>query len=179
VLSSNSKDLPDYCDEDDSNEWNSYCVIWDTKWIYIDNTWGDDFVKYSGLSLNKDDKFEIEMKIRYINDDTKKHYLLHSKKEIPPFTSYIQLFIDEWKLYFNNYWWTDELITDDISDWFSTIKLINESWDLKIKVWNDEYDINKSLSNNIDLIYIWAWKRNSTQYGFQLDDIIDYIKIYK
>lgn len=156
------------------------------KWIYIEsdkfdsnNDWiyeDIDFLKYSdqlngvtGSGLVWD--FAIEMRILNPNENSIKKYLLTSWNDI-------QLYIKNWYLIFNNYWWTEKYITY-LNNWFTKIILKKKNWILEFIVWNNPPKIIwHTINNNINKLYIWTLEYNWNYY-WQLNSIIDYIKIYK
>jgi hypothetical protein len=179
VIDWNSKELPNYCDNNNSNENNSYCVNWNDniKWVFMDNDNYDDFLKYTFPTNDKLDwDFRIEMRVRVPNEHHDKHYLIHSN-------NYIKLWIEDWILYFNDdedhwgFWWLT------LTKWnFETIHLIKEGNNIYVQKWTYDEDTkintNQTILNEISEIIIWALKIWPNYY-WQLDDIIDYIKIYK
>ena len=154
---------------------NFYEFDWET-WIVLDNVWDPDKLKYKledEAKLKDDEDFKIEMSVRVPNDDSwTKHYLLHS------WDNNLRLFIQNNILYFKD---TTAFTWIPLSNFwtFQTITLEKEWSKVYLKVWGStRVDTNQSISNDVDEIYVWSYKVWSSYY-FQINDIIDYVKIYK
>ncbi len=164
------------CDENLSDNQNSFCQIWDKKWIFIDNVWNDDYLKYNFSNpLKSDEAFIIEMSVK-TPEDSGTYYLLHSREGDD---NNIRLFIKNKKLYFldkgNFGFFTN------IDSWkIQKIFLIKDKdKNVYLKIWNwKTIKTWKTIDNNINNIIVWAiW--NGTSYTYQYNNLIDYIKIYK
>ncbi len=143
-----------------------------TVWLENHNWSSSSSSSPTSSSLNWD--FAIEMNVRVstgvLNNN---YYLIHSWDDI-------KLFIKNWTLYFNNIssiLWSDEFITL-ISNWFHKITLINEEWILKVKVDDTLFLLTHTITNTINEIVIWAFQLWLI-YILQINDMIDYVKIYK
>lgn len=169
AILNNVTDLPSFCNNSISYKTNSFCQMTDwTNWVFIDKEWTwnlQDYLKYSNLDLTWD--FAIEMNVRVPND-TDKHYIL--------FNAYLKLYIgkDDWKLYLNGY--SNDLLTKWV---FNKIYVIKEWSKVYVSVWNSnsKIDTNQSITT-ISELWVWYYQWSSN-YSFQLNDIIDYVKIYK
>jgi len=137
-------------------------------WVKVDNDNHDDFIKYSNLNLNSD--FIIEMRVK-VPTDTDKHYLIHSSSDI-------RFFIQSWILYFNS---TSFFPWLNISSWYQKVFLIKEWNNVFVAVWDlsSKTSTNQTLNNDINFMYVWAFEYWVNDYRLQINDIIDYIKIYK
>ena len=165
----NTTTLPFIC-EDIWSMSNSFCKIKDSeiKWIFV-NTWTNDFIKYwdDVHQLNLSWDFAIEMNVNVPNDvSSTKHYLINEYNNI-------ELYTQSWFFKFNNNWWTAEQISN-ISIWFNKITLIKQDWKLKVKIWDTLYNLTHTLTNNVNSIFIWSTYIKT----LQINDIIDYVKIY-
>ncbi len=179
----NSAPIHAFCkdNETDEIEKNSFCYSKNKKekWVFIDSTGNDDFIKYKGLDLSWN--FLIEMRVN-IKKDGKKKYLIDSK--------YFQLYMQEDnKIRFQETGQTEKytfILKDNINEWFYTISLeyISIGNQIKLNGWNSEHEYNyleTELENNKNVdIVIWAWEINpDINYKNQINNVIDYIKIYK
>lgn len=139
----------------------------DVKWVKMNNNDNLDYIKYSNLNLSSD--FAIEMSVEVLNDTSStKYYLIHSWNDI-------RLWIQYWKLYFNE---TDPSLWINLWTWFQKIKLIKK-WTKIYAEYNWTQTSEKNLTNPINEIIVWAFYSSSLWYVWQLNSIIDYIKIYK
>ena len=162
----NSKDLPSIC-KSWSKESKSFCKMSsDNWWIFIDDSDNDDFIKYSNLNLDSD--FIIEVKVK-IPTDNNTHYLIHSLYGI-------KLYTIGSRLYFNENG-SDDYI--NITQWaFNTIRLKNISWKMTVES-GGNISSNKT-DVNIGSMYIWTFYDSDFNYfKYQINDIIDYVEIYK
>jgi len=148
------------------------------KWIMLDNKDHDDYLKYNLWSdkLQSGENFKIEMSVRVPGDTSStKHYLIHALHDWSTIT---WLYIKEHKLYFY-----DSASNIDLSTkvWnFITVSIENnwETNQLTAAVDWVSWEITSNISNDIENLYIWALKY-WTNYYHQINDIIDYVKIYK
>ena len=162
-----------------------------TKWIFIDSSWNspstpsfNDFLKYDLSSLNLwTDDFAIEMSVRggALKRASWKYYLYSNDSN--------KLRIMDWKLnYLSGAFSWDNVIDSSFSwsingfnnnEFYKVIvnrnKVIikDNSWNEKYSTWHMNANWIFSLSWN--LLYIGSNDFNN----FQLNDIIDYVKIYK
>ena len=149
------------------SDWNKGILL-TTDWA---GTTYADVLKYSNLNLDSD--FIIEMNVK-IPDDSDKHYLLSYGNS--------SLYILNWYLYFNA-WYGWISYSSNLNKWeFNTIFLKRDDLNkiyFKLWTWSWLYWSNNN-SSNIDELIIWAYYRSaSSDYRYQINDIIDYIKIYK
>ena len=166
----NTYPLPDSCNNS-SDIKSSFCVMWQQKWVYIDNSQNDDFIEYSELNLNDD--FIIEMNVLVPNSDSP-HYLLYGWNNF-------KLLIENWKLKFKKWSsnWTREQNLTKLN--FNQIYIKKENNNIYLKVGSLTTQWKKQelkLENNINELIVWAAPL-SKLYISQINSIIDYIKIYK
>ena len=171
---SNPNNLPWYCANNSTNKHDSFCIDWNTKWIMIDkDNNNDDFIKYSNLDLNWN--FAIEMRVRVPESDNKTHYLLHAW---PNFKFYIY----DWYLYYKKWTNTSQLSNLlQLNIWqFNTVSIKKEWSEVSLKVngWS-WVDTGMTFNDNIENLYVWAVHAWWDIYMSQINDIIDYVKIYK
>ena len=152
----------------------SFCEQADwTQWIFLNSNPWNDFLKYH-LSwtdkIDDDEDFQIEISVR-IPSDTNKHYLISAND--------FNIYVQDWVLYFNKSWdtFTSSL---PLNTWsFNTIsaKRINDEVFLKVNdsAWEPTWKTN---DKDIDDIVVWAMKL-WLGYVWQIDDIINYVKLYK
>jgi hypothetical protein len=152
-------------------------IIKDTKndvtWVYISNISNKNYLKYENLNLNWNFAIEIKVKVPNI-DNWNKSFLLH-------WWYNLMLYIQNKKLYFKNT--SNNGIPYYISTlipWYNKIILIKENSLLKVKIWDNETIEIPSYSINftINELIVWAFQ-NLTDYQYQINNIIDYFKIYK
>ena len=166
----NKLDLPSYCN-DWSDEWSSFCIQEDwSKGIFIDSTDNDDYIKYSRLDV--DDDFIIEMNVYWDWNNDNKSYLIDSWDNF-------KLFIDKDQLYiYNNRPFSHDNLKLALNE-FNNIQVKNE-WDKTyLKVWintTDWIEFDKTQPENY--MYIWGLNARGS-IAFQINNVIDYIKIYK
>ena len=147
----------------------------DNYWLMIDNFQHAEYVKYSWLNLTWD--FAIEMRVEF-------------PSTVPETTRYLfQLW--DYKAYLDPYWVVflknSNMLYSDITkiyDWnFHTITAIKKSNDYFIKIdWEylvDPATWNTETFNSTDPVWgeLFIWSQNDST--LQLNDIIDYVKIYK
>jgi len=163
-----------------SNLAKSFCETSDwTKGVFLDNKSKDDFIAYSWSELNWKD-FMIEMRVR-IPQDTATYYLIHAWN-FKLFTKY-DIAKQKSFLVFSN--WTDSTNWQELIPWnFNKIFIEKNNNYILYKVWNWRLDYAMRFSSklqflgNINNMYIWTIKIG-TSYLWQINNIIDYIKIYK
>lgn len=163
----------------------SFCDYWYWKWIYIDSwcnqEWEHckpatpDYLLYSNLNLNDD--FIIEMNVRIPNDSAK-HYLLSNWN--------LNLYTQGWKLKYNNWESTSSNILTLEKEVFNRIFL--KKWeDNHIMIWHSYpkhpyihwIDTQKEFFEILNYFYVWwTYVSDMDKYAFQINNIIDYVKIY-
>ena len=145
------------------------------KWIFLNKNPWNDFLKYhlSGSDKLKDDEdFKIEMSVRVPASDWASHYLLNSWNNF-------RFFIYNWNLYYNN-WSTTSTWLNLVIWQFNTVSIKKEWSEVSLKVngWG-WVDTGMTFNDDIENLYVWAFKLTTTSYINQINDIIDYVKIYK
>ena len=153
----------------------SFTKIWDIKGVYLDNDNNDDFIKYENINLGDDDfKIEINARIPF-DSSTKWHYLLHSWDEF-------KLYIKQWLLKFQKWSSTFTRSQNILTNQFNKFSIKRESNKIYLKVWDNNWEnthLSLSSDYSINNIVVWAAEVNSDTYVNQINDIIDYFKIYK
>lgn len=163
----NTSPLPQNCEIN-----NSFCHLEvDNWWIFIDNDLNYDFLKYTWLELNQEENFVIEMNLKFpIRDPGTTRYLFQ---------------IGNYKLYLSTYWiFLKNQLSKNINisnkyDWNYHTIIAKKVW-INYRLffdWEELIELN-------DIISIWEtpyelfiWTNNNNLKG--LDNIINYIKIYK
>lgn len=184
-ITDNTRNLTDYCDNINlswgEEEWldnnnSSFCRSWLTEWIFIDKFWNDEYLKYSTLNLDSD--FIIEMNVQIPEFDWEKHYLIHSWYNTATTSDDIKLYIQDWKLYLNPSDVSDYKRISNTSWNFANIKLKKSLNYIKAIHWSLE-TTTKSFTSTIDNFLIWSFYYSPSIYKYQINSIIDYVKIYK
>ena len=140
------------------------------KWIFIDNAQYNDYIKYNNLDISWKE-FIIEMNVRIW--DLNKRYLMHSWNNF-------KLFINNWYLYVND-WWSDSLTYPELllnQNHFNNIKVKNSWWFTFLKVWSNNWKKLSITASPENYSYVWSFKIASNYY-WQINSIVDFIKIYK
>lgn len=137
-----------------------------TNWVFIDNDYNDDFIKYSWLNLSND--FVIEMIVakkwliqdwwRYIFDTQDKWKWLYIWKS------------DGYFLKYNSKLLCNRNCNLNFTNSFEKIIINNKT--KKLQIWWKEFNID-----NINIADLFIWSRNDKT--LQFNWVIDYIKIYK
>lgn len=163
------------------------------KWIFIDNTGNDDYIKYDLYQLGLKDNFAIELSVRgKALKRTSLTYYLAGWAEYP---SKYRLFLSSWNLYFRDisstslpailtwstYW---PLLNDNV--FYKVIAKTNSSW-CELAILDNKLKIIASATWNAkpiltdDILYVWNQKASNTYeiYKFQWNDIINYVKVYR
>jgi len=183
AILNNYTSLPSICESEWSEKSKSFCKLSDDNWwIFVDKPWNDDFIKYtfpSDEELSWD--FKIEMRVHVPDED--KHYLFHSWN--------FKLFTEGEELKFQNVNYTSDKSNPAVTIWaFNKIYIKRVGSSIYIATgdipvfkkakkdnWNYD-DIELTFAGSIDHLYVWAWNLWDKYYK-QINDIIDYVKIYK
>jgi len=148
-----------------NNSYWSYCTNWTISWVVVENFHPDnnDFIKYWWLNLSWDFAIEINVFIK----DNNKRYLINN----PNFNLYTQ----DWKLYFSD--WSVTKYIEWISSSFNKIFIKREWWKIYLKIWGNSFSEKSTFSWTLDHFFLWS-RYTWSDYIWQIDHVIDYIKIY-
>ncbi len=144
-------------------------------WIILTHHWEGtstaDMLKYTWLDIDDNDDFKIEINVRIPSDATK-HYLVSADN--------FNLYVQDWILSFNDWYTSFHLTSIPLTTWtFNTISVKRISDEVFLKVntsaWKPTWKTN---NEEIEDISIWAIKL-WWNYILQINDIIDYVKLYK
>lgn len=140
------------------------------KWIYLDNYQDNDYIKYNNLDISWK-VFILEMNVRIWDLD--KRYLVHSGNNFKLFVENGYLKINNWTNTSSNY---PELLLN--LNQFNNIKIKNDWSFTYLKVWTNNWKKLAITASPENHTYIWTLNI-STNYYYQINSIIDFIKIYK
>ncbi len=143
----------------------SFCELenWE-KWIFMDNIWNDDYIKYNIWALDLWDNYALEIKLMENSIATKSYLFDFLEDDL----SEIHIDVDNKLKLFN----------------ISATKFLNQSLREEWKLFNeiiivDNNKINWYEINKWRILSVWSLQFTNSMYFWQQDKVIDYVKIYK